>query len=265
MVRGFAILLTVTGLAMGQAMVQHAAAAAGGAAAAAGSKKVADGLEGILGSAAGATANAAAPKQPIPAPPTAKRAKKSPFDPQVNRAGGGDLAPVAGTAHASIPSPADVETMRLSGEAAPNNPWMSRGRTRSTAPPSSLTPFLTDDAPAPVASRGARRGNAQIAETMIAPPSPSAVTLPAEMMTATAVMPPPPPPVLATAEKFAAIQPGASYREILATLGTPAAKIEMVDDDGKMVESLRIEARGNKLGTILLVNGIVTLVEPVVR
>ena len=83
-------------------------------------------------------------------------------------------------------------------------------------------------------------------------------------MIATAVIPPPPPPVRATAEKLAGIQLGTNYETILAQLGTPASKIEMMDD-GKVFESLRIEANGSKLGTIRLVNGVVTSVEPVAQ
>src|SRR5437762_899923 len=102
MIRGCVILLTITGLAMGQAMVQHAAAAAGGAAAAAGSKKIADGLEKILGSAATTTAAAAATPPPattkavvapVPVAPAGKKGKHSPFEPQVTREGRSEMAP----------------------------------------------------------------------------------------------------------------------------------------------------------------------------
>lgn len=254
---------------MGQAMVQHAAAAAGGAAAAASSKKIADGLEKILGGAANTAAVAAAPA-PTPKPvappvvPTAsnvagKRGKPSPFDPQVNRAGGTEMAPSMPRGTAGIPSPTEVETT-VSGESLPNNPWSSLKQTHQGSVPA-FTPFVSNDAP-PV-SRGARRGGngngPQVADTMMPPPT---VSMPAVLI-ATAIIPPPPLPVRATLEKLAGIQLGANYETILSQLGTPAAKIEMMDD-GKVFESLRIEANGSKLGTIHLVNGVVTSVEPVV-
>ena len=81
---------------------------------------------------------------------------------------------------------------------------------------------------------------------------------------ATPVLPSPPPPVFATAEKLAGILPGASYEAIVASLGLPASKIEMMED-GKVLESLRIESRGSKIGTIRMVNGVVTSVEPVAQ
>lgn len=253
MLRGCVILVTATGLVMGQAMVQHAvSAAAGGAAAAAGSKKVADSLEKILGGAANtagtaAAAPAAQAKTPAPTPTTGRRGKPSPFEPQVNRAGGTELTPSV--------QPGTVETT-ISGEALPNNPWSSRRPASQGAVPA-FSPFVSNDAP--VVGRGARRNAAQVSETMAAP----AVPVQAPVIAAV-VIPPPPPPVRATPEKFASIQLGASYETILSQLGTPASKIEMMDD-GKVLESLRIEANGSKLGTILLVNGVVTSIEPVVR
>ncbi len=273
MVRGIVTLLTLTGLALGQAMVQHAAAAAGGAAAAAGSKKVADGLEKILGSASGAAATAAGQEKPKqittttpPVPPAGKRAKHSPFEPQVNRAGGSALAPVVGAnaGRQSIPSPAEVEAS--SGGGLAGNAWMPRrGPHVTSAPVPAFTPFVTNDAPA-AASRGARR---PVEALMSAPPpvlrqqtAPAMAAMP--MLVATPVVAPPPPPAVATVEKLASIQPGASYETILASLGMPASKIEMMED-GKVLENLRIESNGSKIGTIRLVNGVVTSVEPVAQ
>ena len=267
MFRQFAFLLMVTGLAMGQAMVQHAAAAAGGAAAAAGSRKVADGLEKVLGSAAGSTAAAAGtPKvvEVIPSPPSGKRTKHSPFEPQVTRAGGSESAPVVGAAHAGIPSPSEVEAIGSSGEAVPNNPWVSRGKGHTQAPVPAFAPFASNDASPAVANRGARR-NGPGAEALVMPPlTATSVMAPPAPLVVVPLLPPPPPRVVATAEKFAAIQTGATYEEIVASLGKPAAKIEMLED-GKVLESLRIEGAGMKLGTIRLVNGVVASIEPVAR
>ncbi len=262
MLRGCVILLAATGLVMGQAMVQHAAAAAGGAAAAASSKKIADGLEKILGGAANTAAVAAAPTPlpPVPKPAASsvagKRGKPSPFEPQVNRAGGTEMAPSVPRGAAGIPSPTEVEAI-VSGESVPNNAWTPRKQTHQAAVPA-FTPFVSNDAPA--ASRGSRRGGDGNGDTMMLPPT---VSMPVAMI-ATAIIPPLPPPVRATLEKLAGIQLGANYETILSQLGTPAARIEMMDD-GKVFESLRIEANGSKLGTIQLVNGVVTSVEPVVR
>ena len=249
-------------------MVQHAAAAAGGAAAAAGSKKVADSLEKILGGAAISAATAAQTTPAVPAvsaPTAGKRGKRSPFEPQVTRAGGSEMAPVVTfttSRQGAISLPAEVEAT-TSGESVPGNPWVSRRSHPQHTPVPAFTPFVTNDAPA--ASRGLRRsaGNAPlISETAIASPG-SLETIPAALVSTPVVLPPRP-RVVATLEKLSAIQQGASYETILAELGTPASKIEMIED-GKVLESLRIEANGSKIGTILMVNGVVTSVEPVAR
>ena len=269
MVRGIVTLLTLTGLAMGQAMVQHAAAAAGGAAMAAGSKKVADGLEKVLGSAASASATAADPEKPkqiaivpLPIPPAGKRAKHSPFEPQVNRAGGNESAPVVGpnAGRIGLPSPSEVES-RSAGEAMPSNSWTPRRAShQSQGSVPAFTPFVMNDAP--VVGRGARRtAAAMMALPTVGDPGLSVVPM---ALLATPVLPPPPPPVFATAEKLVGILPGASYESIVASLGLPASKIEMMED-GQVLESLRIESRGSKIGTIRMVNGVVTSVEPVVQ
>ena len=266
MIRELVLILTLTGFAMGQAMMQHATAVAGGTAAAVGSKKIADSLETILGgvSSSAATAGSTPKQQLVPAPPapaTARRTKHSPFEPQANRNGAGsEMAPAAGQG-GGIPSPSEVESgSTSSGEAVPNNPWAPRGRGHQQTPVPAFSAFGVNDAPAPTASRGIRRnvvGAPQLAESaLIPPPAPPVVVL-----QAIAVPPPPPPPTLATREKLAEIQQGASYEQIVATLGTPASKIEMIED-GKVLENLRIESRGNKIGTIRLTNGIVTSVEP---
>ena len=272
MFRGFAALLTITGLAMGQAMVQHAAAAAGGAAAAAGSKKIADSLEKVLGGAASAAATAAGPTTPpaakkqalvaaAPQPPTGKRSSKhSPFEPQVSRAGGSEMTPVVGAPlHLQIPPPDEVEAYTPSGETG-NAPWISRRQTPSQGSVPAFTPFVTTDAPGPPAmSRGTRRQVPQVTmeRAIVAPSSTSVVTV--ASVVALPVLPPPP---TATPEKLAAIREGATYEQIVASVGKPASKIEMMED-GKVFESLRIESRGSKIGTILLIDGVVTAVVPV--
>jgi hypothetical protein len=264
MLRGFVILSIITGVAMGQAMVQHAAAAAGGAAAAAGSKKVADGLEKLLGSAAAGAATAAAtpavaPVVPVPAPATGKRGKPSPYEAQVNRAGGTEMAPVyTPGAHTSIPSPEDVEpTPTVSGEAVPGNSWVSRRPQSQQALVPAFVPFVTIEAP--VASRGLRRNNGT-------PPMPELaaiiqMSVPALPILPIPVLPPPPPPILATPEMLAGIHEGATIESVVEILGTPASKIAMYDD-GKLIETLRIEAKGSRIGTIRLINGLVIAVEP---
>ena len=271
MFRGFATLLTITGLAMGQAMVQHAAAAAGGAAAAAGSKKIADSLEKVLGGAASAAATAAGPTTPpaakkqalvaaAPQPPTGKRSKHSPFEPQVSRSGGSEMTPVVGAPlHLQIPPPDEVEAYTPSGETG-NAPWISRRQTPSQGSVPAFTPFMTTDSPTPLAmSRGTRRQVPQVlTERAIVAPAATSVVAVASVV-ALPVLPPPP---TATPEKLAAIREGATYDQIVASVGRPASKIEMMED-GKVFESLRIESRGSKIGTILLIDGVVTSVVPV--
>ena len=262
MLRGFVILSVITGVAMGQAMVQHAAAAAGGAAAAAGSKKVADGLEKLLGSAAAGAATAAATPAvvpPAPVPTTGKRGKPSPYEAQVNRSGGTEMAPVyTPGAHSSIPSPEDVEpTPTVSGEAVPGNSWVSRRPQSQQAPVPAFVPFVTIEAP--VASRGSRRNS-----TTPTLPEVAAViqmSVPAIPILPIPVLPPPPPPILATPELLAGIREGATIESVVEVLGAPASKIAMYDD-GKLIETLRIEAKGSRIGTIRLVNGLVIAVEP---
>jgi hypothetical protein len=86
---------------------------------------------------------------------------------------------------------------------------------------------------------------------------------PMAAMIAVPSIPPPPPPVLATAEKFAAIKEGLTAESVIAALGVPASKIAMYED-GKMLETWRIEAQGAKLGTLVVIDGVVTSIEPVV-
>jgi len=258
---------------MGQAMVQHAAAAAGGAAAAAGSKKVADGLERILGGAAGAAATAAAPVAPVVVqiPPTGKRGKPSPYEPQVNRAGGTEMAPVMtpGT-RVPIPSPAEVEenapAVAVSGEAIPGNSWVSRRPQSQSSmqspvhqgPVPAFTPFVTIDGPVgPAVSRGSHRNAASGTPSQVATVQ---MSIPVAQVVPIPVLPPPPPPTLATPEKLAMIHEGTTIETVLSELGTPASKVAMYDD-GKLLETLRIEVRGSRIGTIYVVNGVVTSVE----
>lgn len=268
MLRGFLISLTITGLTMGQALVQNAAAAAGGAAAAAGAQKIGVGLDKILSGTAGAAAKAAAPAPPPPAPPQ-KHGKPSPYQPTVNRAGGTELAPVINGAASGAATPGEVEPV-ASGESVPNNPWVSRGHVQqqpqiAPAPQSvpAFTPFTSSEG-GPVVNRGSRRSVEPIGQqppeyvtagVMAVAPAPVAiVTHP--------VIPPPIPAVLATPEKLAAVHEGESINDVVASLGTPASKIAMYDE-GNLTESLRIESHGNKIGTIVVVNGLVTSIEKV--
>jgi hypothetical protein len=251
---------------MGQAMVQNAAASAGGAAAAAGAQKMAVGLDKILSGVAGSAAAAAAtPAKPLTPPPppatTGKRGKPSPYQPTVNRAGGTEMTPAVATggggAH-NVPAPGEVEAV-TSGESVPGNSWVSRGHVQQqqpTLPPQStpgFTPYVSTEG-GPVVNRGSRHA-------LAAPQLAGGITMPSPIaIISTPVVPPPPPQVLATPEKLAGIQEGATMASVLAELGTPASKIAMFDD-GKLSESLRIEFKGNRIGTILLVDGVVTSVE----
>jgi hypothetical protein len=264
MLRGFLISLIAAGLTMGQALVQNAAAAAGGAAAAAGAQKIGVGLDKILSGAAGAAAKAAA--APAPAPPQ-KHGKPSPYQPTVNRAGGTEVAPVITGASSGVATPGEVEALS-SGESVPNNPWVSRGHVQQheiATPAQSVpafTPFSSGDG-GPVVNRGSRRTVEPLGQQppvyatagvmAVAPPPVAIVALPVI---------PPTPAVLATPEKLAAVHEGESINDVVASLGTPASKIEMYDE-GNLTESLRIESHGNKIGTILVVNGLVTSIEKV--
>lgn len=255
MLRSFVILLTVIGVGYGQAMVQHAAAAAGGAAAAAGSKKIAEGLEKMLGQAAGAAENAAQTPAPPPPPPVAtpatpaRRAKPSPFVPKVTRAGGAStVAPV-------IPQQATTDDVE---SGTPGNYWVPKtsGSGRAPAAKSPFSPAYYE-AGAGSGGGGAYYSGGGGSRNYAQPPAPS---MPEAVAT---IAPPPPPPaprIIPTVEMLTAVQVGESYQSIVSQLGTPAVKISMLEE-GAVLETLRIEARGVRLGTIHMVNGQVQSVE----
>jgi hypothetical protein len=253
------MVLTVGTLAMGQAMVQHAAAAAGGAAAAAGSAKIAEGLAGVLGAAAGSAATAAAPV-PVPAPAAqARHGKPSPFAAQraANQGAPAVVPPAAVVNNAAVPSPAEVESMPT-GEAARGNMWTPRYPARTAAVP--FAPYVSGEA-GPVMRGSVHRISGD-------PPRLAAVVSPAlaalHEVIAVPSVPPPTPKIVATVEKLATIKEGETEQSVMAELGIPAAKIAMFDE-GKLVESWRIESHGQKIGTVRMSDGVVTSVEPVAR
>ena len=72
---------------------------------------------------------------------------------------------------------------------------------------------------------------------------------------------PPPAPKEPTVQEVASIQVGAAERDVLATLGTPASRVIIPDDDGHLRESFQYWANGAQIGTIRLDNGVVSTVE----
>jgi hypothetical protein len=229
---------TLVGFGWGQAMVQHAAAAAGGAAAAAGTGKIAEGLGNVLGQAAGAANTAAA------APAPTKKARPSPFDPKsTHMARSSELSPVA------VPNGTPLS--------AP-----STGEYEATAP----SPRVTSTTKAtPFQSVPSIEGGPVVHRTHTGDTPQLAVSTPAEMPTAFAVavpvvIKPPVPLKVATTEALAAITPGMSYESLVQKLGPPAMRMSSFED-GHLAETLRIEAKGSRLGSVYVVDGLVTSVD----
>ena len=72
---------------------------------------------------------------------------------------------------------------------------------------------------------------------------------------------PPPAPKEPTPQEVASIQVGAAEQDVLATLGVPASRVIVPDDDGHLRESFQYWARGSEIGLIRLDNGVVSTVE----
>jgi hypothetical protein len=84
----------------------------------------------------------------------------------------------------------------------------------------------------------------------------------------TAVFTPPAPPVVVeppapkepTAEEVAAIKIGANENDVIATLGVPASRVIIPDDDGHLRETFQFWAKGSEVGVVRLDNGYVVKV-----
>jgi hypothetical protein len=64
-----------------------------------------------------------------------------------------------------------------------------------------------------------------------------------------------------TAEEVAGIKIGASDQDVVATLGVPASRVTIPDDDGHLRETFQYWAKGSQIGTVRLDNGLVVKVE----
>jgi hypothetical protein len=76
-------------------------------------------------------------------------------------------------------------------------------------------------------------------------------------MSAPAMMPAVPPPPPLTVADLQKIQVGASRKDVLTALGTPAYKME-IPDEGHMTEVMHYASAGADLGSIHLSDGAVT-------
>jgi hypothetical protein len=122
------------------------------------------------------------------------------------------------------------------------------------------------------ADDGSARANSR---KKLARPGPSGAQAPdsGEAETAPVTPPTPPVPLVAaaaplefpvketTSEDLARIRIGASEKDVLASLGTPASRIVLLDDDGHLRKSYQYWAKGSPVGTIRLDNGLVVKVE----
>ena len=178
----FGLLALLQGVTAGQAMVEHAAAAAGGSVAGVAGKTVSNGIDSIFRKVNKVGDQAARPATPAPA-----------------------RRPAAGVATTGA------------GVAATNKP----GRPRAGKPALQPEPSPATSLPAPSP----------------APPEPPAPT-PAEI---------------------AQIQTGSSRQDVLAKLGRPSARIS-IPEGGGLVEIYQYAAKGERLGSLRLTDGVVSAV-----
>lgn len=135
------------------------------------------------------------------------------------------VSPVAPAAPVAAPVTAPVLKMAVATVVTPVN--RSQFRAESPVPPAPEPPVAEPAKPA-------------------IPPPPDAIS---------------PTPVLRTAPNFAAVETGTSKFEALRLLGPPVTSIQMYDDDGTFVESLRYDWKGNWAGTVRLRNGKVAKID----
>jgi hypothetical protein len=187
---------------------------------------------------------------------TPRKARPSPFDPQgIHPVKAAQLEPV------KVPNgePLSAPDAEFEGAAAAR---------RFTAIPKH-TPFhampLSGGSGGPVVHRivrGEPGAEAAVdALPQLAAPQP-ALTMPAAFAVAIPVLHAPAQHIVATPALLAGIKPGTSYDSVVQTLGVPSSRLGYYED-GHMSETLQIEARGARIGTIHLIDGQVVSVEPV--
>lgn len=209
------------GIGEAQSLAEHGAAAAGATIGTAAGKPLSGAITKIFGDVDDQAKTAA---KPVSKPATAATSEKPPA--------GSSKSPAA--AAGAVPAGADGGS---GSGAAGGSTGTSKtdelvgstlARRRSTAKPRHTFSSLQNSVPAP-----------------LAPPP---------------VVEPPAPKVL-TAEEVANIKLGASEKDVLATLGVPASRVIIPDDDGHLRESYQYWANGSQVGTVRLDNGYVVKVE----
>ena len=208
-----------------QSLAEHAAAAAGATIGTAAGKPISNAVTKIFGQTEDHTraASTAGVKRAEPEKP-------SPAGPAATATGGAQT-PDAPPATASTGSSATSTTDELTEPAS--SARRSRAESRRTA-----------------ARLRRQRESAAAIDPTATLPAPVAAPIPVE-------------PVVKepTAEEVAGIQIGASDRDVLAALGTPASRVTIPDDDGHLRESFQYWAKGSQIGTVRLDNGYVVKVE----
>lgn len=210
---------TLVGGACAQAMIEHAASAAGGSIGGVGGKKVSDGISSVFGKVDG-QAKAAA-----------KTGKSVKSDKKANASDEPML---------QLGAPTVVD--RSKGEAnkkeiAPKPAHSAKSVNHQAAP---AAPHTTPAHPSAPASE------------------PSAHPVPAAAAAIPVVAPPPPAPeIVPSRESLSAVAVGTSRQDVLAKVGTPSSRITMFEDGGA-VEILRFSAKSGSLGSVRIVNGSVS-------
>jgi len=179
------LLALLQGVTAGQAMVEHAAAAAGGSVAGVAGKTVSKGIDSIFSKVNKVAEQAARPTTPAPA-----------------------RTPAAGVATTGA------------GAAATDKPGRARAGKPALQPEPSPATALPAPSPAP---------------------------------------PEPPAPPAPTPAEIAQIQTGSSRQDVLAKLGRPAARIS-IPEGGGLVEIFQYAAKGERLGSLRLTDGVVSAV-----
>ncbi|MEO8029080.1 MAG: hypothetical protein ABI823_21545 [Bryobacteraceae bacterium] len=196
--------LSVAPLVFGQAMTEHAAAAAGGSVGGVAGKRVSDGMSNIFGKIDGQAKTTAKAGEKSTAKPTEEPMLKL-GTPQVVPRNGSAAAPPA-----SLPAPS-----RRASAAGP----------RATHPAHTAAEGQEPEAPAPAVA--------------VAAPRPVV------------------PEIVPTREVLSGLTAGTKREAVLAKLGTPASSITMYED-GAALEILRFASKTGNVGTVRLLDGVVS-------
>ena len=160
-----------------------------------------------------------------------------------------------GTTKASPRTPAPAETPAPAGSPSAAAPVGGAGESGPGASSgSSASATLPSDTATLHRTPARRHKPAEATAVLVPAPAPLTPIAPP-------VVAEPPAPKQPTAQEIAGIHVGASEQDVLSTLGVPASRVTIPDDDGHLRESLQFWANGTQLGTIRLDNGSVVSVD----